>query len=800
MNEMAKQMELFDEGGLMQEGGTVDPVSGNDVPVGSTQEEVRDDIPAQLSEGEFVMPADVVRYHGLDKMMALRDEAKMGLQRMEAMGQMGNSEEATIPDGVPFDMEDLEMEDDGLEMAQGGLVNMANGGAMPGSNLISGPLTTGFPVSGYNPMQNAPNYQQFLNSPQYAALSNQLGPQVTAPVQVGGQTYTFATPGAANAYKQFMGITGSSSIPSSLLPTTGQPPKGQAAAPMQAASTAPVGQAAAPMQAASAQFQQLGGTKFTPTTQTTTTTPTFQETIGMGVPYVDYDPNAPDGTEQPETPAEKVEPPKMQPTSDTGDGGDFDPRSGSTGTTSAGSLSELVGNLTGFLKGSDEDIPRGKSVGDIFVSAANKDPSQFTYGNPNLRKATLAQAGYQLGTIGFAGMATKLAQGVGLIDFSLGDISNAGAYGMNQALNSMGLTNNGQLMNDAQAKLVASAMVAGHGAAQKGGDVKAAINEILNSEDAKKTQDKAYQAIKTAYAEKAGVKDIDNFTDADFAKEMQNKVKRSDIILGDIETGSITDSRGKTKGTKLMSRDFSKPKVNGKYQMKPTNVYTGLGKTLKNNATAQKKQAMTLLNKATTKERDRYKSEFDVDKDDGGYNPGDTFTGGAGLNEGQVSESVFSDTSSDTGTNFGDDYNQPEDKGTDFGDSYNTPTVFTDVPTYGQTTVGNDMFEGSGNTSSSDPCFITTAIVEKKGEADDGETLTKLRKFRNEYMADKQEEVQEYYEIAPKIVEAIDDEEEWKWIEEQIQKAVDYIDEEKHDDAYTTYKSMVSTLKEKWLV
>jgi len=105
-------MELFEEGGLMQEGGMTDPVSGNDVPVGSTKEEVRDDIPAQLSEGEFVMPADVVRYHGLDKMMALRDEAKMGLQRMEDMGQMGNSEEATIPEGIPFDINDLDMEDD----------------------------------------------------------------------------------------------------------------------------------------------------------------------------------------------------------------------------------------------------------------------------------------------------------------------------------------------------------------------------------------------------------------------------------------------------------------------------------------------------------------------------------------------------------------------------------------------------------------------------------------------------------------------------------------------------------------
>ena len=146
MNEMSKQMELFDEGGLMQEGGTVDPVSGNDVPVGSTQEEVRDDIPAQLSEGEFVMPADVVRYHGLDKMMALRDEAKMGLQRMDDMGQMGNSEEAIIPDGVPFGMDDLEIEDDGepQEFNLGGVVQT------PGTG-ISGYTPPSMTTTGYTP-------------------------------------------------------------------------------------------------------------------------------------------------------------------------------------------------------------------------------------------------------------------------------------------------------------------------------------------------------------------------------------------------------------------------------------------------------------------------------------------------------------------------------------------------------------------------------------------------------------------------------------------------------------------------
>ena len=117
-----KQMEMFEDGGLMDEGGTVDPVSGNDVPPGSTQEEVRDDIPAQLSEGEFVFPADVVRYIGLEKLMQMRQEAKAGLARMEAMGQMGNSEEAVLPDDIPFDLDDLDMEDEPMEFQQGGLV------------------------------------------------------------------------------------------------------------------------------------------------------------------------------------------------------------------------------------------------------------------------------------------------------------------------------------------------------------------------------------------------------------------------------------------------------------------------------------------------------------------------------------------------------------------------------------------------------------------------------------------------------------------------------------------------------
>ena len=99
-NKMQEQMDLF--GGLKDEGGKVDRKSGNKVPIGSTKKEVRDDIPAQLSEGEFVLPADVVRYHGLEKLMKLRQQAKGGLKTMDKMGQMGNADEAILPDDMPF--------------------------------------------------------------------------------------------------------------------------------------------------------------------------------------------------------------------------------------------------------------------------------------------------------------------------------------------------------------------------------------------------------------------------------------------------------------------------------------------------------------------------------------------------------------------------------------------------------------------------------------------------------------------------------------------------------------------------
>lgn len=134
-----KKLLNMAEGGMLQEGGSVDEVSGNKVPVGAMKEEVRDDIPAQLSEGEFVFPADVVRYIGLERLMQMRQAAKKGLMQMEDMGQMSNGEDGSEEeDTAEFEsqIDDImgEMGSDNeseLEMNEGGMAQQPMQEAAP---------------------------------------------------------------------------------------------------------------------------------------------------------------------------------------------------------------------------------------------------------------------------------------------------------------------------------------------------------------------------------------------------------------------------------------------------------------------------------------------------------------------------------------------------------------------------------------------------------------------------------------------------------------------------------------------
>lgn len=100
----------------------IDPVSGNEIPMGSTAENVRDDIPANLSEGEIVVPADVVNFHGVKLFEDLRAEAKMGYQEMAQDGRMGGEPMDDMGMDIELSELDLEVMDDEapVQMNRGG--------------------------------------------------------------------------------------------------------------------------------------------------------------------------------------------------------------------------------------------------------------------------------------------------------------------------------------------------------------------------------------------------------------------------------------------------------------------------------------------------------------------------------------------------------------------------------------------------------------------------------------------------------------------------------------------------------
>jgi len=547
MNSIAKQMDMFEEGGLMDEGGTVDPVSGNDVPPGSTQEEVRDDIPAQLSEGEFVFPADVVRYFGLEKLMEMRQEAKAGLARMEAMGQMGNSEEATLPDDIPFSIEDLDMEDEDeyntpQEFAYGGIVQM------PGTNYTTTPNPG--PTTGFRP---------------YVAPTI---PGSPPPVQTDPQYQGVQLPGT-----QFIGSTEKTNIPT-FTQTIGTNP---------------------------GQYDEFR-------TYVNSSGQTLQIPFKNGQPLYPI----PQGYTLQKEDAVKTE--STVPTTTVGQDEGGDGEGVDVDTTTVGSISGALSGLKSLFD--KDDTPKVRSVGDIFKSAAETNDyfggsKAFGFSNEELRGATFAQAGAQMSTFGLTGLVTNITKELGITNFSMGDIGTAGNTARNQALNSLGLTNIGQLMNQDQATLVGSAMAAAHAASIKGKNTQEAINSILNNQQAVTLQDKAYDSLKEAFKNEQGIKGT--LSNKQYAVELSRIEKRdidtynrsfvqpTTVGLSDLEKAAaesvyrsnvVTDKTGKPVLNKNVKTQEIEP------------VLTSQGKRTKDLLNASIKQAR--LNKEEAQKRADY--------------------------------------------------------------------------------------------------------------------------------------------------------------------------------------------------
>ena len=149
----------------------------------------------------------------------------------------------------------------------------------------------------------------------------------------------------------------------------------------------------------------------------------------------------------------------------------------------------------------------------------------------------------------------------------------------------------------------------------------------------------------------------------------------------------------------------------------------------------------------------------------------------------------------DPGDDSCDAASTPDDPGSDVCSVDSSIGFDTDTSGLGD---GGDSDGGDGGA-----CFLTTAIVERRGiEADGGPTLTALRRFRDGYMMKtpkRRELVAEYYELAPRIVAAIPEtHSDWDWIGGRIDAAIAAIAAGDEDGAFGIYAAMVRRLAACW--
>jgi hypothetical protein len=127
---------LMQEGGMADDGMSREPVTGNEIPPGSLASEVRDDIPAQLSEGEYVVPADVLRYYGVRFFEDLRAQAKQGMMEMEADGRIGGT--PVDAQGVPMEGQEEQLTPEEEQM----LVEALGSSGMAYGGMVEQPIST----------------------------------------------------------------------------------------------------------------------------------------------------------------------------------------------------------------------------------------------------------------------------------------------------------------------------------------------------------------------------------------------------------------------------------------------------------------------------------------------------------------------------------------------------------------------------------------------------------------------------------------------------------------------------------
>ncbi len=104
-------------------------------------------------------------------------------------------------------------------------------------------------------------------------------------------------------------------------------------------------------------------------------------------------------------------------------------------------------------------------------------------------------------------------------------------------------------------------------------------------------------------------------------------------------------------------------------------------------------------------------------------------------------------------------------------------------------------------------CYITTAVCERLNKPDDCRELRVLRAYRDQVLAQSREgrrDIQTYYEVSPRIVEAIANESAPRafyshLLERHILPAVKAVETQRFDEAYGIYRAMTLGLEARFL-
>lgn len=769
---MNKQMEMA----FMQEGGVpdntvgVDPVSGNDIPVGSTAEEVRDDIPAMLSEGEYVVPADVVKYHGLALFEALRNQAKFGLREMAEDGRIGG-------EPIDDDMEEEELTLDEQELLEeimtmeenDGVIEAAYGTFIPGNTSVTAPSSQVQMPS----MSPRPKSTQ-----QVQPATTQQDPSGVYGLVTGtGQPVTSATP-LVNQQPVVQGVVGS-------VPVAGD---------------------------------------------TTTTPGTATETGMVTKRYV-----APD--------CRKIDVLTLNGNIISSTPADFDTF-----------VEATEANLKRFNCVSDEeDILEEEEIEETSLTSGNSDDDDFSRLEPEVKttgqknnnlnaKETLENEG-----INFddplagakaaleSGKDSKFFKGIGALgSLILGPAANLFAGALN--VSSQVARLNAAEMNYEYALML--------GDIETANQIKALIDPY------KKNMSGAASFVSEFGTSSERFENlIDAATEGGAAVEYifdASKFKSDEKVRDAIDTygtdfinflgteskiGTKDGGKDLTGGKQYIYNTILTPKEKEEVDKRDEQIV--MSQTAKPRTTSSSSRSSSSSSSSrssssgsgslvTGKKTSEADLREEAKKSTAFQKIMQGRTGSAGiLSPGYVPPSTSSSRSDTSGTTANSViYNNAVNRtgssvrvgsetstGISAGDGFEwevKPGTNAKTRVYVGSSSSSSSSSDSSSSSSSGGggggCFLTTAIVDRRGEADNGPTLTKLRNFRDTYMAAIPADVEEYYRVAPQIVASIPAEhKDWDWIGSQVDKSVEFIDNNLLDDAYKTYKTMVKKLEADWL-